>query len=403
MTVTSSIASTSLRFTRSHLTWFSYFSIGIYAYLINILGPIIPFLRGEMGFSYTVSSLHTSAFAIGMMIAGATGDRIASRMGRRRALWLGAVGLVTGSLLLMVGWNPIVTIASALLMGTVGTLLMVTVNASLADQYGEQRTVAFTESNVIAGIYTISAPLLLGFASRTIFGWRATLAIAIIYTFWLYWRYQNFDLTTTATAQTVTAQTATIQNQSGQTRSNKLPAGYWRYWVVLIPLVAVEFCITGWASTFLEVHAGMSRANAALMLSLFFLAMLLGRWFATVAMRWIAASHLLLLAIGLCGAGFLLHWLASTALLSVTGLFLAGLGVANHFPLTMGLAVGAAADQADKASARIVIASGSAILTLPLLLGGLADWAGLWYAYPIVLPLLMVAAWLVYQEITAMR
>jgi hypothetical protein len=32
---------------------------------------------------------------------------------------------------------------------------------------------------------------------------------------------------------------------------------------------------------------------------------------------------------------------------------------------------------------------------LPLLLGGLADWVGLWPAYGIVLPLLVIAAGLV--------
>ena len=79
----------------------------------------------------------------------------------------------------------------------------------------------------------------------------------------------------------------------------------------------------------------------------------------------------------------------------LTAVFLAGLGVANHFPLSMGLAVGAAPGQSDTASARVVIASGTAILTLPLLLGGLADWIGLWWAYSIVLPLLLVAMGLV--------
>jgi fucose permease len=90
-----------------------------------------------------------------------------------------------------------------------------------------------------------------------------------------------------------------------------------------------------------------------------------------------------------------LHWLSTSPILSVIGLFVAGLGVANHFPLAMGLAVSTAPDQTDAASARVVIASGSAILTLPLLLGGLADWVGLWPAYGIVLPLLVIAAGLV--------
>lgn len=378
-------ATLSSHFSRTSLTWFSYLCIGLYAYLINILGPIIPFLRGEMGFSYTASSLHTSAFAVGMILAGSSGDRIGRWLGRQRTLWLGMLGLALGSLLLIIGWNPLLTILGSLFMGTVGTLVMVTINASLADQYGEQRTLAFTESNVVAGVYTVAAPLLVGMASRTFFGWRAALAVAIAYAILFYLRYQKVELATTAKPRL----------HDGNVQSNKLPGRFWRYWLVIVSVVSVEFCIISWASTFLEVNIGLSRENAALILSIFFLAMLLGRWLGTILLRWISASKLLLLTIGVCGAGFLLHWLATTPVLSVTGLFLAGLGVANHFPLSLGLAVGTAPDQADTASARTVIASGSAILSLPLLLGGLADRVGLWPAYGIVLPLLIIAAALV--------
>lgn len=378
-------ATTSSHFSRTALTWFSYLCIGLYAYLINILGPIIPFLRGEMGFSYTVSSLHTSAFAVGMMIAGATGDRIGNWLGRRNAIWLGMAGLAGGSLLLIVGWNPVLTILGSLFMGTVGTLVMVTINASLADQYGEQRTLAFTESNVVAGVYTVAAPLMVGMASSTLFGWRAALAVAIGYAFLFYLRFQHMEPATVVKIP--------IAGERG--RSNKLPARFWRYWLVIVSVVSVEFCIITWASTFLEVNLGLSRENAALILSIFFLAMLVGRALGTLILRWVSPRKLLLLTIGFCAVGFLLHWLAATPVLSVTGLFLAGLGVANHFPLSLGLAVGTAPDQADTASARAVIASGSAILTLPLLLGGLADWVGLWSAYGVVLPLLVVATGLV--------
>jgi fucose permease len=165
--------------------------------------------------------------------------------------------------------------------------------------------------------------------------------------------------------------------------------------LVILTVVAVEFCLIAWAATFLEVNAAVAREQAALILSLFFLAMLLGRWLGTIIVRWVAPRRLLLLTVVLCAAGFLLHWLSTSPSLSVIGLFVAGLGVANHFPLAMGLAVSTAPDQTDAASARVVIASGSAILTLPLLLGGLADWVGLWPAYGIVLPLLVIAAGLV--------
>ncbi len=37
---------------------------------VTLIGPIMPFLRAEMGLSYSEGALHTSVFAIGMMAAG---------------------------------------------------------------------------------------------------------------------------------------------------------------------------------------------------------------------------------------------------------------------------------------------------------------------------------------------
>ena len=52
----------------------------------------MPFLRAELGIGYAVASLHFSAFAIGAIAIGLTGERWLRRLGRRRALWGGIGG-----------------------------------------------------------------------------------------------------------------------------------------------------------------------------------------------------------------------------------------------------------------------------------------------------------------------
>ena len=49
--------------------------LAFYGYLLNIFGPITPYLKSELRLSYTVSSLHFSAFALGMIGAGIMGHR----------------------------------------------------------------------------------------------------------------------------------------------------------------------------------------------------------------------------------------------------------------------------------------------------------------------------------------
>jgi fucose permease len=70
-------------------------------------------------------------------------------------------------------------------------------------------------------------------------------------------------------------------------------------------------------------------------------------------------------------------------------LFVTGLGVASLYPLILSLAMGTAPNNTVQASARATLASGAAILTLPLVLGRLADAVGIRSAYGVVALLLL--------------
>ena len=96
-------------------------------------------------------------------------------------------------------------------------------------------------------------------------------------------------------------------------------------------------------------------------------------------------------SLGVAGAGFFVYWLVPVALLAVLGLFVAGIGVANLYPLTVALALGAAPGQSTEAGARLTFASGTAILAAPLLLGALADAASIRLAYGVV-PIFLLGA-----------
>ena len=89
------------------------------------------------------------------------------------------------------------------------------------------------------------------------------------------------------------------------------------------------------------------------------------------------------------GCGFGLFWGTGQALLGMVGLFVTGLGVASLYPLILSLTLGVAGSNIDQASARATLASGTAILALPLVLGRLADLVGIRQAYGVVAVLLI--------------
>jgi fucose permease len=170
-----------------------------------------------------------------------------------------------------------------------------------------------------------------------------------------------------------------------------LPAAYWAYWALMGTVVALEFCVLIWAPEFLERVAGLSRATAAGSAAAFSLAMLIGRVGTGGLVRRVSAPHIFVAALAVTLLGFLVYWGTGQPLAVVAGLFVLGLGVAPLYPLSLGLALGAAGARSDAASARVLLAEDLAILLIPALLGGLADEVGLRLAH-LMLPGLAVAA-----------
>src|SRR5512135_1247211 len=133
-------------FHRDRFTWLAYLSIAFYGYFLNVLGPITPFLKDELHLTYTVSSFHFTAFAIGILLIGVGGHLVIQRIGHQRSLWLGLFGMSLSALLLIIGKNPIITVGASFLMGLIGSLILAIVPAALAEQHGEMKAVALSEA-----------------------------------------------------------------------------------------------------------------------------------------------------------------------------------------------------------------------------------------------------------------
>lgn len=365
-------------FQRDRFTWLAYLLLALYGYFLNILGPITPFLKDELKLSYTVSSLHFTAFAVGILLIGAGGHVIIQRFGRQRSLWIGAFGISLGALLLISGRDPVITIGAAFLMGLVGSLILAIVPSALSDRHGEQRAVALSEANVIASLIATAAPLLVGWCSALPGGWRLALGVFAAVPVLM-----RLGFGKVSSPEQPSVQPSSLSQSKG------LPALFWVYWVAIVLAVSVEFCMVSWSAGYLEKGLGMLKANAAQAVSLFLGAMILGRLAGSRLVQTYPPQRVVAVSAGVAGAGFLLFWLAPAAWLSMVGLFVTGLGVASLYPLILSMAIASAGENTVVASSRATLASGTAILALPLTLGRLADYAGIWLAYGIVIILLL--------------
>ncbi len=367
-------------FARDRFTWSAYIMLAYYAYLMTLLGPLMPFLRAELGLNYTVGGLHFSAFALGMILAGLSSDRLGHRLGRQVIFWGGGAGMAAGGLVLISGERAAVTIAGTFLMGFLGSMLLVTIQATLSDRHGERRSIALTESNTLASVGSAVAPFLVGSFQQFGLGWRGAILLGIgvlgLAALWF------------------AREPLPAGQQAGRRAGSPvgLPGSFWIYWVVIILSVSIEWCTVSWGADFLKEIVGLTKVQAASLMTTFFVAMVLGRFGGSRLARIIPGPRLLLMATVITSIGVPLFWLTPLALLRITGLFIAGLGVANLFPLTLSAAVGTAPGQTDTASARVSMGAGLAILTTPLLLGWVADQVGIGRAFGLVALLAIIAA-----------
>lgn len=364
-------------FSRTRYTWLLYLLLSFYAYFLNILGPITPFLKAELSLTYTISSLHFTGFALGIIVVGLGGHLVIRRTGRWKALWIGAAGMSLSVLLLVLGHNPVVTVGASFIMGLVGSLILAVVPSALSDQHGDMQAVAISEANVVSSLVSAAAPLLVGWFALTAGGWRLALLVAAFAPLALY-----FGLGKSGQSRETSAATA-----AGQVRQ-PLPARYWIYWVAILLAVSVEFCMVYWSADYMETGLGMPKAEAAQTVSLFLAGMIGGRMAASRLVQRFTPYKVATASILVAAAGFLVFWTAGVPLWGAVGLFFTGLGVSSLYPLLLSLAIDASGGNSVQAGARASLASGTAIFTLPLVLGRLADAAGIRSAYGVVILLM---------------
>jgi MFS transporter, DHA1 family, inner membrane transport protein len=365
------------QYRRAAITWYCFLTISFFTFVLNIQGNILPFLKSELELSYRTLGLHSSALAAGMVMVGIVGDRVIHALGRRATLFLAMAGTCLGAGLLCVASSPVITIASCFLIGGLGGLIPGTVFAVLADEHGKAKDVAFAECMAVCYAFAILAPLTTSLCIGLALGWRVAVLFGIA-----------LGIAIVAAFRGAAFPAETAREQAGE---GSLHLAFWVYWLSLAMAVAIEFCVILWSPEYLERVVGLSRTAAAGWAASFFLAMLLGRTAGSALIRHVPRLVLYLGTVAVTLAGFLLYWLGPNAYVAVAGLFGLGLGISLLYPVCVSSAIGAAGALGERAGTRLTIAVGLAILTMPALLGSLADVVGLHRAH-LVMPVIVLVS-----------
>jgi fucose permease len=364
-------------FRRDRLTWTAYALLAWFAYLQAAPALLIGHLREELDLSYATGGLHVAAFAGGCMVAGVISAWLERTLGRRTVVWSAAALMGIGAIGLTTGGTAPVTIASVLVMGIGGGLLLATLQAALADHHGEGRTVAFAEANVAASTAYVAVVAALSLAAAAHAGWRIALlaSLAVPVLAWIRSR-----------------RLAIEAPPPSRVAHGPLPGVFWVAAAMLFCTTAAEWCVTAWGASFVEGAAGVSTDTSVSLMAGYFGGVLAGRALGSRLARRQDPARLLALALAVTTAGFAVLWPATAPAQALAGLVMLGIGLGNLFPMGMSVTVALAPERAALASGRAVAVTSFAGLLAPLVVGPLADATSLKAALGIVPVLLALAA-----------
>lgn len=338
-------------------------------YLLGGLGACVAVLARDLDEPASRLALLPSAFALGLLIIAFVGP-ILLRTGRITAVLRGgALVCALGAVLVALAPSFITAVSGGLLIGLGGALLVLLAPLLLS---GPTAAARLTKVNAVGSATGILAPLAIGGLDSLGPTGRLAMLVAV----------PPFLVLIVIAAPA----------RAGQSL-DPTPAGEgspwlsaFRGWSRVVLAVAVEFCFVVWSVARL-VEAGLPIAIAALLGSAFPIGMAVGRSIGPIHFRgWAPLVPAGVLAL----SGSLLVSLFGSPAIVVTGLLLAGVGVAPLYPLTIAELVATPGIRPVRLAALGALASATAILAAPTILAALATVIDLSKAFLITIPVLLV-------------
>ncbi|MCU0302281.1 MAG: MFS transporter [Candidatus Nanopelagicales bacterium] len=375
---------------RTPITWAIYACGSAWASFLYLAGPLAPVLAEALGVRRAWAGLMGTAMAAGAVVAATLTPAVIRRRGRDGTMRLG-LGLLASTLVLL----AVVPAAIGGAAGFVAALVLVFViamggggqlNAAfarLADAHPAHSATVITEANAAAAWVGLTSPLLLGLALAAGLPWWVGVLVCLGAAVGaLGWLVLAGRAAPAGSAPDREGDLVLVVADEGFVMADQPtpPAGRHRLprvfaiaMIALFSAVATEFSINFWGSPLIQEQTGASASTATTAMSALVLGIAVGR---TVGPRLIArfGPHAMLLAgFGLTLVAFAVLWLAGTVVLSVVGLFAAGLGIAMLYPLVIDRGILLSDGEPDLAMSRASIVLGVAVATAPFLLGALGS------------------------------
>jgi MFS family permease len=367
--------------------------LSLSAFMLYGIGYVVPLLRRDLDINDATAGLHASGIAIGTIIAGLSADRVSRRIGISIVAALATVLVVASSLIIALAPNVILTLAGTTLMGIGGGTILAWVNHSLSALGGQRARVAVARANLIGLLAGLASPLAIAAVESVGANGRLALILPVPIVAVVELVQRRRGIRVEAVVELATAPAA---EGDGRPIHRRLPAAYWRTWLVMVLGISLEFGVVFWGASLIALNTAASTSEATTAAAAFLVGMLAAR-LALSAGIGTRASRLRLLPGALTAVivGALIAWQADSVAIAALGLFICGTGVGPLYPVTVAFALSLVPDNANAGAVRATLGTGVALTSVPFLLAVIAEQIGLVAAWPLIAVIALVAIGLV--------
>ncbi|HEX3470068.1 MAG TPA: MFS transporter [Silvibacterium sp.] len=324
-----------------------YFGFIVAGMATVLLGPILPILSAR----WLLTDLQAGSLFAAQFAASTVGAVLASHF-RHRCVVFGYASIAAGLAALALGSYGVVLLAFALLGIGLGSATTAT-NLIFGTKQPTQRGTLLTRVNFFWGIGAVLGPQLVAVADRTgmirllVLGLSLS-ALAVFAVFIPLLRFRE-------------SRQQTEQEHSGVAEKPDLPT-FVLFSLLLFLYVGGETAIFGWIATYAHRFANLSPAQSSSFVSVFWLAIVLGRAILPLLFRFISELTVLIAGVvaALIGVSILLF--PHSAAISLASVAFAGLGCAPVFPLATARLLARIGDSRHAGWIFAICGSGAAVL-----------------------------------------
>jgi len=313
---------------QTYLGLTGYFLIGMASVLIPSAMPSITTEYAAIGLSLAAIGLIFPARAAGSIVGNLLAGVAADRLGYGRLVGVAAL-LLAGSLALAWLVHPWLLFLAAfvIISGTQGAL-GTGINALVADANPQARARALNTLHGVYGIGAAISPLIFGYLLEEGLPWRWVLGGTAL--LWLIYGLVSLRLQSGPVA-------APSQHRPSQFLDLSMLAApaFLALFAIAFIYNGVAYSLLGWVALFMQESAGFSAFFSVSLISIFYVALTVGRFVcAAISERVGYGATLLGLAVGIT-ATYPLVVLSSSGLWVAVGVFLTGLSLSGLFPTAL--------------------------------------------------------------------